>query len=158
MRAAIHLEIEMDRSLSLSQAARMVGVRRRVLQQQIQEGELHTFEGALRMSELMRVYPELQPEHSGMLEKTRRIREAAAVKGLGDTAADREHLAAEVHRLKIKLSLAEDQVASYKAFASETSERLLELQERCDSKQAMMLGALIGWYMHQVKLRDDEVK
>lgn len=148
----------MDRSLSLSQAARMVGVRRKVLQQQIQEGELRTFEGALRMSELMRVYPELQPEHSGMLEKTRRIREAAAIKGLGDNNTNREYLAAEVHRLKIQLSLVEDQLDSYKELTRETSERLLDLQERCDRKQAMLLGTLIGWYMHQVKLRNDKVK
>lgn len=148
----------MDRLLSLSQAARMVGVRRKVLQQQIQEGELKTFEGSLRLSELMRVYPELQPEHSAMLEKTRRIREAAAVKGVGDSGNDPERLAAEVHRLRIKVSLLEDKLASYKALTTETSERLLDMQERCDRKQAMMLGTLIGWYMHQVKLRDDGSK
>ncbi len=148
----------MDRSLSLSQAARMVGVRRKVLQRQIQEGELRTFEGALRMSELTRVYPELQPEASAMLEKTRRIREAAAMKGVGDTATDPERLSTELHRLKIELSLVEDQLASHKELAAETSERLLELQERCDRKQAMVLGTLIGWYMHQVKLRDDHSK
>ena len=146
----------MDRLLSLSQAARMVGVRRKILQQQIQEGELRTFEGSLRLSELMRLYPELEPEGSGMLEKTRRIREAAALKGVGNPQADPEQLAAEIHRLKIQQGLLQDQIDSYKRLSAETSDRLLELQERCDRKQAMLLGTLIGWYMHQVKLRDDD--
>ena len=148
----------MDRLLSLSQAARMVGVRRKILQQQIQDGELKTFEGSLRLSELMRAYPELEPENSTMLEKTRRIREAAALKGLSDSGQDPERLAAELHRLKIELAHVRQQLASYRQLTAETSDRLLELQERCDRKQAMMLGALIGWYMHQVKLRDDGSK
>jgi len=146
----------MDRLLSLSQAARMVGVTRRVLQQQIQEGRLATFEGNIRMSELLKEYPEvqMQADRSGMVEKVRRIREAAVAKGASDTRMDPERLAVEVHRLKIELGLARDQVASYQQLAAETSDRLLELQERCDRRQAMMLGTVIGWYMHQVKLRE----
>ena len=146
----------MDRLLSLSQAARMVGVTRRVLQQQIQEGRLTTFEGNIRMSELLKEYPEVQvkADHSGMVEKVRRIREAAVAKGVSDTRMDPERLAVEVHRLKIELGLARDQLAGYRQLAAETSDRLLELQERCDKRQAMMLGTVIGWYMHQVKLRE----
>jgi hypothetical protein len=30
---------------------------------------------------------------------------------------------------------------------------MLELQEQCDRKQAMLLGNLIGWFMHQCKIR-----
>jgi hypothetical protein len=37
--------------------------------------------------------------------------------------------------------------------ASETEQRLLELQERCDEREAMMLGTLVGWFMNQLKLR-----
>jgi len=146
----------MDHDLSLSQAARMVGVPRRVLQQQIQAGELTTFEGHLRMSELLKLYPQATPDRSGMMEKVRRIQQAAVNKGTGETHLDPERLAAEVHRLKIEVSLLQDQVQSYEHLSDEMSDRLLVLQESCDKQQSMMLGTLIGWFMHQVKLREDK--
>lgn len=143
----------MDRLLSLSQAARMVGVTRRVLQQQIQDGLLDTFEGQVRMSELLKVYPEVEPERSGMVEKVRRLREAAFAKGPSAAQPNAERLAAEVQRLRIELSMANDRLAGYEQLAADTRDRLLALQERCDRRQALLLGTLIGWYMHQVKLR-----
>lgn len=146
----------MDRLLSVSQAARMVGVTRKVLQHQIQEGRLSTFEGQIRLSELLKAYPEVQPEHSGMVEKARRFREAAVAKGLHDPRQNPERLAAELRRAQIELGMVQDQLASYRQLAAETSDRLLELQERCDRRQAMLLGTVIGWYMHQVKLRESD--
>ena len=144
----------MDRLLSLSQAARMVGVTRKFLQRQIQDGQLATFEGQIRLSELMRRYPELEPERSAMIEKARRFRETAVV-GEGPKAArSQDSLLAEIRRLQIDLSLAQDRVESYRKLADETQDRLIELQDRCDQGQSMLLGTLIGWYMHQVRLRD----
>ena len=54
----------MDRLLSLSQAARMVGVPRRVLQQYIQDGHLTAFEGQIRMSELHKAFPDADSDES----------------------------------------------------------------------------------------------
>lgn len=144
----------MDRDLSLSQAARMVGVPRKVLQQQIQAGELSTFEGHLRMSELLKLYPDTLPDSSGMVEKVRRIQAAATRKGPNDAKRDPDHLAAQVQRLKIEISMLQDQLASYEQLSDEMADRLVALQESCDKRQSMILGALIGWYMHQVKLRE----
>lgn len=144
----------MDHDLSLSQAARMVGVPRKVLQQQIQAGELSTFEGHLRLSELLKLYPDTVPAHSGMVEKVRRIQAAATRKGPNDTRRDPDQLAAQVQRLKIEVSMLQDQVASYEQLADEMAERLVALHESCDKRQSMILGTLIGWYMHQVKQRE----
>lgn len=145
----------MDRDLSLSQAARMVGVPRKVLQQQIQAGDLTTFEGHLRMSELIKLYPDTTPDNSGMLEKVRRIQNAAIRKGSGDTSRDPDHLAAQIQRLKIEVSMLRDQLHSYEELSDEMADRLVNLQESCDKQQSMILGTLIGWYMHQVKLREE---
>lgn len=145
----------MDRDLSLSQAARMVGVPRKVLQQQIQAGDLSTFEGHLRLSELMKLYPDTAADNSGMVEKVRRIQMAALAKGAGETARDPDHLQALVQRLKIENSMLKDQVASYEQLSDEMADRLVALQDSCDKRQSMMLGTLIGWFMHQVKLRED---
>lgn len=144
----------MDRLLSLSQAARMVGVPRRLLQQQIQDGRIEAFEGHIRMSELHKAFPEADGDRSGMIEKVRRIREAALYKAAPDTRQDPEHLAAELQRARVEIERLNDRIDGYRRLAAETEERLLQLQENCDARQAMMLGTLVGWFMNQLKLRE----
>jgi hypothetical protein len=144
----------MDRLLSLSQAARMVGVPRRLLQQHIQEGLLSAFEGHIRMSELHKAYPQADQDRSGMLEKVSRIREAAVFKATRDVRPDPEHLATELQRTRVEVGRLQEQLDGYRRLAAETEHRLLDLQERCDERQAMMLGTLVGWFMNQLKLRE----
>lgn len=147
--------MSVDQLLSVSQAARMVGVPRKILQARIQAGELGTFEGSVRMSTLLAVYPDLQPTHSAMVEKVRDIRDAALTKVAPDYGQpDPERLAFELHNARLALARAQRQLASYEQFAAETGDRLLEFQERCDKRQAQMLTTLIGWFMHQHKLRE----
>lgn len=144
----------MDRLLSVSQAARMVGVPRRLLQQHIQEGRIDAFEGHVRLSELHKAYPEANSDRSGMVEKVARIREAALYKANRDTKPDVDHLSSELQRARVEIDRLYDELASYRELTAETEERLLTLQEKCDTRQAMMLGTLVGWFMNQLKLRE----
>ena len=143
----------MDRLLSVSQAARLVGVPRRLLQLHILEGRLSAFEGHIRMSELHKAYPQADSDRSGMLEKVNRIREAALFKSTRDGRRDPEHLATELQRTRVEMGRMQEELDGYRLLASETEQRLLELQARCDERQAMMLGTLVGWFMNQLKLR-----
>ena len=145
----------MDRLLSLSQAARMVGVPRHLLQQHIQEGVIEAFEGHIRMSELQKAYPDANPDRSGMVEKVKRIREAASMKANRDFKPNVDHLCTELQRARVEIERLQEEVAGYRRFAAETEERLLGLQEQCDARQAMMLGTLVGWFMNQLKLREN---
>jgi CDP-4-dehydro-6-deoxyglucose reductase len=144
----------MDRLLSVSQAARMVGVPRRLLQQHIQEGRIEAFEGHIRMSELQKAYPQADSDSSGMIEKVNRIREAAVFKKIRDYRPDVDQLSSELQRARIEIARLRDEIDGYRALTVETEARLLELQERCDERQAMMLGTLVGWFMSQLKLRE----
>ena len=144
----------MDRLLSLSQAARMVGVPRRLLQQHVQEGRITAFEGHIRVSELRKAYPQADSDRSGMVEKVQRIREAALFKSMPDGRANQEQMATELQRTRVELARVKDELDSYRSLAAETEERLLQLQERCDTRQAMMLGTLVGWFMNQLKMRE----
>jgi hypothetical protein len=144
----------MDRLLSLSQAARMAGVPRRLLQQDIQNGRIEAFEGHIRLSELHKTYPDVDPDRSAMVEKVDRIREAAAMKANRDFKPSVDHLCSELQRARVELDRLYDEVEGYRQFAAETENRLLALQEQCDARQAMMLGTLVGWFMNQVKLRE----
>lgn len=145
----------MDRLLSLSQAARMVGVPRRLLQQHIQEGRINAFEGHIRMSELHKAYPDADSDRSGMVEKVKRIQEAAVFKATRDGRGNVDHLASELQRARVEISRLHDEVDSYRQFAAEAEDRLLKLQEQCDARQKVMLGTLVGWFMSQIKLREE---
>ena len=140
----------MDHLLSLSQAARMVGVRRNTLQQQIQDGEISAFEGSIRMSELLKIYPEASPDQSGMVEKMQRIQDGALYKPNMDDLPDSRTLAAEVHRLRLELGETRVRLQGYRSLAGEMRDRLYQLQKQCDHKQAMLLGSVITWLARQI--------
>ena len=67
----------MPRYLTLSRAARLVGVRRGALQSKIRTGELAAFEGMVSEEDLMRAYPEARLEDNTVLERLEAIKEAA---------------------------------------------------------------------------------
>ncbi len=132
----------------------MVGVPRRLLQQHIQEGQITAFEGHIRMSELRKAYPQADSDRSGMIEKVQRIREAAMFKAAPDSRPNAESLAADLQRARVEITRLREDLNGYRRLAAETEQRLVELQQRCDSRQAVMLGTLLGWFMSQLKLRE----
>lgn len=67
----------MRQLLSLSRAARLVGVARGALQQQIQSGELRSFDGMLATDDLLRLYPALELESDLGFERVEQIKEEA---------------------------------------------------------------------------------
>ena len=59
----------MVRYLSLSQAARLIGVKRKDVQQKIQQNKLKVMEGTVVLSDLKKAFPEARYEDNTMLEK-----------------------------------------------------------------------------------------
>lgn len=64
----------MPQLLTLSRAARLVGVTRSALQKKIQNGELSTFEGQLAVTELLRAYPNATMADTTAIERVERIK------------------------------------------------------------------------------------
>jgi hypothetical protein len=143
----------MDPLLSLAQAARMIGVRRSVLQQHVQEGRLSTFEGAVRLSALLAMFPEAGAAGSAMLEKVQRFQEGALQKPLPASRPDPERLAAEVHRLRLELGVARTELGRYQALTEELKDHLYALQDQCDQRQRLLLGTLITWVARKTQRR-----
>lgn len=71
----------MEHLLNISKAARLVGVNRGQLQIQIQDGELESFEGKVRMQDLAKLYPDanMHPELEN-LERYEKIIEKALIR------------------------------------------------------------------------------
>jgi CDP-4-dehydro-6-deoxyglucose reductase, E3 len=67
----------MQQRLSLSRAARLVGVTRGALQQKIQSGQLRAFDGMVSGDDLLRLYPAAILEIDAGFERVTKIREEA---------------------------------------------------------------------------------
>jgi len=63
--------------LSLSRAARLIGVARGALQKQIRDGRLATSDGLISTESLTALYPEFSLEESGAFERVARLKEEA---------------------------------------------------------------------------------
>jgi hypothetical protein len=73
----------MSQLLTLSAAARLIGVRRGALQSKIRSGELATFEGMVSAEDLQRVFPQAKLEddsgsNAWSASRTRLLRSACA--------------------------------------------------------------------------------
>jgi CDP-4-dehydro-6-deoxyglucose reductase len=98
----------MSRLITLSRAARLVGVKRGALQQKIRDGELRTFEGEILLSDLLHAYPRAEVEDTSMLDRVEQIMEQAVNKVIHPTydAPDSSALAARVMALGEQLATA----------------------------------------------------
>jgi CDP-4-dehydro-6-deoxyglucose reductase len=67
----------MTQWVTLSRAARLIGVPRGVLQRQVREGELATNDGLVATEALARLYPDWTVEDSGAFERVARVKEEA---------------------------------------------------------------------------------
>ena len=116
----------MARRISLSRAARLVGVKRGVLQQQIRAGVLKTFEGEIVLTDLLQAYPNAQIEDSSMLERVEQIIERASFVTTEPERrkADNQALASRIMSLGAELSRHKRRVAAYRELLRQLRDRL----------------------------------
>ena len=141
----------MDHLLNLSKAAKLAGVSRRTIQEKIQDGYLEAFEGHVRMSALAKVYPDVDPEASAMLERVERLQNNAMNKYNTDETNNESVLASQIHRLQVELIDVRAELESYKVLTAEVQERLVAMREGCERKERQVLQALLKWMSMQLK-------
>jgi len=129
----------MARRISLSRAARLVGVKRGVLQQQIRAGELKTFEGEIMLSDLLQAYPNAQIEDSSMLERVEQIIEQATFINANTAARkpDNQALGARIMSLGKDLSRQRRLIAGYRDFVRELSEQVSHREGESDARRQL---------------------
>ena len=79
----------MSRYLNLSKAARLLGITRTALQEEIRSGKIDTFEGKIDLAELLRAYPQVQVERSAMVERAQQIKDHALTRYSAETLQQR---------------------------------------------------------------------
>jgi len=135
----------MPRLITLSRAARLVGVKRGALQQKIQQGELRTFEGELLLADLLRAYPQTQVEDTTMLERVGHIMEQAVNKIVRteDDLPDSNTLATRILALGRELAQARQEARRYRELVGDLQQKLAELAGSAPGEQS--LGRLQDW-------------
>lgn len=138
----------MDRLLTVSRAARLVGVSRGTLQKQIQDGDLPSFEGMVRLEDLNQAYPNVEVEDNSMLEKIEHIVENALQRARGDKlrkllTPDLGTLAARVSQLSKELAGARYTSDRLRQLLEQTRERLQHIPDSANPDQ--QLRELAKW-------------
>jgi CDP-4-dehydro-6-deoxyglucose reductase len=129
----------MARRISLSRAARLVGVKRGVLQQQIRAGRLQTFEGEILLPDLLQAYPNAQIEDSSMLERVEQIIEQASFINADNAAPKPDNLAlgARIMSLGRDLSRQQRLVTGYRSLLHELRLEIERVDVETDSLQSL---------------------
>ena len=140
--------------LSVSKAARMLGISRFDIQDQINSGKLQTHEGYVTTDSLRLAYPSanLHSEQDKRIQKMQQIKNDAIHKTGVSNAAHAENEKAYIRTiasLKTRLYREEIKNQHYEMVFEELSERLAVLEACCHTQDKEALHQLQGWVKKQ---------
>ncbi len=143
---------KMPQHLSISQAARLVGITRSILQKHIKNGTLSTFEGKITVTELLHLYPDAQIVDNTVIERVERIKEKAVRRRVGVARAtlDTEILATALTTVKKELTLVTSNVLQYQEVLQVLTEKLRMIEETDDAHLREHIVTLHNWLKNQI--------
>jgi len=149
----------MSQLLTLSRAARLVGVTRGALQKKIKDGDLPTFEGMVTPADLLHVYPQTHFEDNTLLERLDHIKESAFGKRIRERILpDPEVLAVRLSELGHELADARALLARYRVVSSECEQRLAALAARLPGDASTEVTAMRDWLQAAQARAPDETE
>jgi CDP-4-dehydro-6-deoxyglucose reductase, E3 len=142
----------MSQLLSLSRAARLVGVNRSELQKRVKQGDLTTFDGMVTVDNLLAAYPGAQLEDNTEYSRVLFIKERAFGKRVFERAMpDVETLAVRLNELSRELTLSQIQVKQYNILLDRLRSKLNEIENQCGAEAKTTLNSLKNWLAVEVK-------
>lgn len=141
----------MPQLLSLSRAARLVGVTRGALQKKIQNGELSSFDGTVTVDDLLAAYPTAQLEDNTEFERISHIKERAFGKRVFERALpEAEVLAARVTELSTALANSRTQVKQLNILLDRLRGKLSEMELHCSVEAKSSLEDFKQWLKNEI--------
>ena len=141
----------MSQLLPLSRAARLVGISRGEIQARIRRNELATFEGMVRVSDLLRTFPETRLVDDSAIERTERIKANASPRtDQGAKLPSAEVLARRVTELSRDLTEAKDETHHYTNLMNELGEQLDNLRQADTPPSTKDLESLHHWLQERI--------
>ena len=140
--------------LSVSQAARRLGVSRQHIQEQINIGKLQTHEGYVTTDSIRLAYPsvELHSEQDQHIKKLKQIQADALYKSNATDLIAKENEKILIETItKLKAQLQQEQLKNqhHQLVFDELSEQLSELEKCCHAQDKAALHQLQGWVKRQ---------
>lgn len=134
----------MSQLLTLSRAARLIGIRRGALQSKIRSGELATFEGMVSAEDLQRAYPQARLEDNAGLERLERIKDAAFAQRMRERLLpNAEVLAARLTAMSTERGQVEARLDEYRSVVEELQGKLRQLRESASPRAGA--AELLDW-------------
>jgi len=152
----------MARFVSLSRAAKLVGISRGAMQKKVHDLELNSFEGQVSLDDIERVFPDAELEDNHILEDLEKIIEQAMHKARGDKLAkllspSPQTLAARTKAISDDLAHAKKQINQFISIFSELKTHITELS--LDSKTPNLYEDLNNWIDDSViKIKEPDTK
>ncbi len=141
----------MSQLLSMSRAARLVGVNRSELQKRVKQGELHTFDGMITIDNLLASYPSVQLEDNTEYSRVLFIKERAFGKRVFERVMlDVETLATRINVLSKELTLSQTQVKHFKVLLDRLHGKFSEIENQCGPESKETLDSLKTWLSAEV--------
>ena len=126
----------MPHLLTLSRAARLVGVRRGALQSRIKSGELAAFEGMVSSEDLLRVFPKVTLEDHAAFEKFEAIKDAAFARRMRERLLpSSEVLVARLAELGRERIQVEIELEQHRSIIAQLGARLREPRDPASTPQ-----------------------
>ena len=134
--------LSVPRLLSLTRAARLVGVQRGALQQMVAGGTLASFDGLIDLDDLQRSFPKLalleRLDEHGLLEKVGKIREQAFARRMREIVLpSQEVLAQRLFRMSVDLAAVQRHLQAYHALVVEIRAKIASDHLQGDWRQPL---------------------
>ncbi len=143
----------MSELLSLTRAARLIGVARSELQRKIRHGEMISHDGMVNIESLLICYPDAQLEDTVEFRRITQIKERAFGKRVVEyVLPDAEVLAARITELSTMLANSQGQVRQFNALLDRLWAKLTEIEAQPDTVPRLTMENLKTWLKNEVKL------
>jgi CDP-4-dehydro-6-deoxyglucose reductase len=143
----------MSEMLSLTRAARLIGVARTELQKKIQRAEIVSHEGMIDVESLLICYPDAQLEDNVGLKRVTQIKERAFGKRIAEyVLPDVEVLAARITELSTTLAHSQGQVKQYNELIGRLWDKFTEIESQLNAESRMAMENLKTWIKHEVEI------
>lgn len=152
----------MPRLVSLSRAAKLVGLSRGALQKRVHDLELESFEGQVSLDDIERIFPDAELEDNHIIEDLEKIVEQALKKAHGAKLAkllapDTHTLAARLKTITKEHAHSKSQVKEFIHLFSELQSQINQLAETSDKPH--LFEDLNNWMNDSVnKIQDTVLK
>ncbi|GAB4415298.1 MAG: hypothetical protein OHK0054_05350 [Sideroxydans sp.] len=142
----------MSERISLTRAARLVGVPRTELQRRIKLGDMPAQDGQVLIADLLACYPEAQLEDDAELRRIEQIKEKAFGKRVYERALpEPEVLAARLTELGKTLAIKERQLKAFNGVFERLWNKLEGMRKESQGGQAQALASLREWIRQEVE-------